>query len=87
MTYRTTQHPPHYYTIRSIVRFIFWGGISTLVIWVALIGMAQANDYNPCPIQFQSDFTYTTSDWYPSMDCDLPENVELDLRGNWWWAS
>ena len=85
MTYTT--HPPIYYTVRSIVRFTFWGIIGTIGIYLCFTLMASANAYNPCPIELNRDFTYTTTEWYPTMDCDLPENVELDLRGNWWWAS
>lgn len=87
MTYIKYVHPPIYYTIRSFVRTIFWGGLATFSIYGAMHLTASANDYNPCPINLHSDFTYSTSEWYPTMECDMPENVEVDLQGNWWWAS
>lgn len=87
MTYIKCTHPPIYYTVRTCVRFVFWGSIATLAIWAVMLIGVKANAYNPCPINLHSNFTYSTTEWYPTMECDMPENVEVDLQGNWWWAS
>lgn len=87
MTYTKHLHPPVYYTVRSIVRFFFWGTIGTALIYGVMLMTFSANAYNPCPINLHSNFTYSTTEWYPTMKCDMPENVEVDLQGNWWWAS
>lgn len=87
MTYMKYTHPPIYYTIRTLVRTVFWGGLATLSIYGLMHWASSANAYNPCPIKLHSNFTYSTTEWYPTMECDMPENVEVDLQGNWWWAS
>lgn len=86
MTYYPS-HPPIYYSVRTAVRILFWGAIGTATIYLLFLFSFFGNDYDPCPIEFAPNFTYTTTEWYPSMDCDIPSNIDMDLRGNWWWAS
>lgn len=82
----TPLHPPIYYMIRSVVRLVFWASLFGGIMYLTVeLGFREPTD--PCPITFNTDFTYTTTQWYPGMQCSLPRNIAVDANGNWWWAN
>ena len=88
----TTQQypPPIYYTIRTGVRTVFWTILATIFIWSFIMIFSGGKLGATCPIELNADYTYTvtsnSTDWLAGYNCDLPENVEIDDWGNWWWS-
>jgi hypothetical protein len=85
-----TTKTPHYYFIRSIVRFTFWGGVGLL----SMLGIGHLADIvdpdndNPCRIVLNTNFTWE-NDGQMFVDitkCDAPSNATLHQDGTWEWT-
>ena len=85
-----TTKTPHYYFIRSIVRFTFWGGVGLL----SMLGIGHLADIvdpdndNPCRIVLNANFTWE-NDGQMFVDitkCDAPSNATLHQDGTWEWT-
>jgi hypothetical protein len=65
-----TTKPPHYYFIRSIVRFTFWSGVGLL----SILGIGQLADIvdpdndNPCRIVLNRNFTWVVGKLYAQIE-------------------
>lgn len=59
-------HPPVYYTVRSVVRFAFWGGLAFLFLWLcASIGNATGKNIPDCEyFHYPCETTTTVYDPY-----------------------
>lgn len=77
----------NYYQIRTLVRFVFWG----TVLFLAGTGcgklaeMANPTDDNPCAVNVNRDFTWTTNAPLNIDLCDHPEGIMLFDDGHWEW--
>lgn len=80
MTYYTKN------TIRGMIIGLYWIAMAVALLLAISWAMTDTTAID-CPITFHRNFTYSTTDWYPSMDCVMPDNVSVDTRGNWWWTS
>lgn len=84
MTYYRNQHPPIYYTIRTVVRCAFWSsvvvGLTFFASW-----FAQLDDKEACPIILNSDFTYEAVSPFDATSCDAGRNVVLLDNARWGW--
>ena len=85
-----TTKTSHYYFIRSIVRFTFWGGVGLL----SMLGIGHLADIvdpdndNPCRIALNANFTWE-NDGQMFVDitkCDAPSNATLHQNGTWEWT-
>ena len=84
-----TEHPPIYYSVRTLVRFAFWSaltlgsafGLSTLANHI------NARDSKPvCDITVNRNFTWTwNSPAVPLTDCLAPEDIVVNIDGTWDW--
>ena len=77
----------NYYRIRTLVRIAFWG----LVVALAGAGcgaladaVAPKND-NPCQVNVNRDFTWTTNAPINIDLCDHPVGIDLFDDGHWEW--
>lgn len=85
-----TTKTPHYYFIRSIVRFTFWGGVGLLsMLGIGhLAEIVDPDNNTPCPIVLNANFTWE-NDGQMFVDitkCDAPSNATLHQDGTWEWT-
>lgn len=77
----------NYYQIRTLVRVAFWGAVALLA-GAGCGRLAEAispADDNPCAVNVNRDFTWTT---YAPLNidlCDHPEGIMLFDDGHWEW--
>ena len=83
-----------YYALRSFVRFIFWGTIIAIFMWVVMTSIAVLafdDTTNGCNITLERDFTWNVREFAqlnPTKtlaDCRHYESVILKEDGRWEW--
>lgn len=78
-------HPPIYYTIRTIVRGVFWGTLAFLSLW--LIVESTDDDRPYCDVAINFDFTWEwQSEPTDLSSCRHPELTILNPDGTWDWV-
>ena len=81
----TMFHPPIYYKVRSIVRWLFW----TMVYFIALVlfGLVLEGDQSQeCDVDLLFNFTWTSDKPIDLSQCVPPSNVTLFRDGRWAWT-
>jgi hypothetical protein len=85
MTYYQKAHPPIYYTVRTIVRFMFW----TAVLFGLLFAVTKANgENNECDVVVTQSFSWRWADDAKVRDldkCSDPANTVLNEDGTFIW--
>jgi len=79
------QHPPIYYTVRSLIRWTVWL-VLPMIVMSALIVSIQPAELPDCPLTFNRDFTYEDHGYVEGMSCHMPYNVAIDGEGAWHWT-
>lgn len=82
-----------YYTLRSAVRFIFWGTVLAVIMWIITTSIAVfASDEMPdCDVTLERDFTWNAGEFAvlnPTKtlaDCRHYQSVVLSEDGTWDW--
>jgi len=82
-----------YYTLRSVIRFIFWGTILAVIMWIVTTSIAVfASDETPdCDVTLERDFTWNAREFAvlnPTKtlaDCRHYQSVVLNENGTWEW--
>jgi hypothetical protein len=79
-------HPPVYYTIRTAVRTLVWGG---LAMGSFLVAMEATDDDRPsCDITITSPATWEAKGAPVNVsECVAPANMVLSQDGTWEWVS
>lgn len=81
----TTYHPPIYYSVRTVVRWVFWSlamwGLLLTLSWVSNLG-----DKPECPITLNDDFTYTANKTFVLGECYAGHNITLNGNNTWEWT-
>lgn len=84
----TTYHPPIYYTVRSVVRVVFWTTIYFLVVLGLSTGLkAMENEPNECQVNLFRDFTWSPIGSVDLFSCQHPTNIILLSDGTWIWEN
>lgn len=83
-------HPPIYYTIRSIVRFVFWTTIATAVTFALVMGAERISEHGMLPVcdvtVDYEDFTWVWNGTPTSLsECRSPEDIVLLDNHYWEW--
>lgn len=79
-----------YYTIRTIVRVAFWGGLAGLS--ALAITTITDDGKTDCNLTINSDFTWDVRDYtnrYPTQpvhDCSIDPIMQLNADGTWTWT-
>jgi hypothetical protein len=82
-------HPPIYYTVRTFVRVVVWGGLFVaLCVFAVWAGSALADSPDTCPVRVTpSGWVATTPDPIDLGGCAHPPGVRLLPGGAWEWAT
>lgn len=84
----TTFHPPIYYKVRSVVRFVFWFAVAVAFVFGfgALVNRND-DDARNCPVELWRDFTWTSinNQTFDLDACEHPTGIVLLPDGTWWW--
>lgn len=85
----TTYHSQTYYTVRSVVRFIFWGSVVFLAMFgfARMVDSAHARNLSRCPVELNRDFTWQSENGarVSIANCRHPRGVVLNQNGTWDW--
>jgi hypothetical protein len=87
-TRRGGWHPPIYYTVRTVVRAVFWSGMALAALLMAtwIVDQAYADDRPACPVEVNKDFTWRrTGDPFVLAECRQPQGIVLERDGTWRW--
>lgn len=83
--YPMKKHPPIYYTVRTAVRTLFWGGLA-LGAFVTVVE-ALDDDRPPCDITIVSPTRWEANDAPVNVsECVAPAYVVLNQDGTWDWV-
>jgi hypothetical protein len=80
------KHPPVYYTIRTAVRTLVWGGLALGTLAIAI--EATDDDRPTCDIRIVSPTRWEANS--PSVDvskCVAPAYMVLNQGGTWEWVT
>lgn len=83
------KHAPIYYTIRTIVRAAFWGGLAGATM-LTLLEISD-DDRPDCGIKIHANFTWDVQDYVnrygsqPVTDCYIDPLYQLNADGTWSW--
>jgi hypothetical protein len=87
--YNNKQHPNYYYSIRTFVRFTFWGSVAIGLFGGAIaLGEKMAYDPRPdCDVTTNRDFTWDNNTTTPVnlAECKHPYLIVLQDDGTWRW--
>jgi len=79
-------HPPIYYTIRTAVRTLVWGGFA--LVTFGLLVEATDDDRPSCDIAITSPATWEAKGAPVDVsECVAPANMVLNQDGTWEWVS
>ena len=83
----TTFHPPIYYKVRSVVRFVFWFGLALSFI-LAFGRIVNDDEKDRCPVDLWQNFTWSSVDnkTFNLDTCQHPTGIVLLPDGTWWWS-
>lgn len=76
-------HPPIYYKVRSVVRWVFWTGI--VMLGVVYLGRVVDTQPPTCNVRVNFDFTWDNPNNVDISKCQHPDNVVLHRNGTWKW--
>lgn len=77
------KHPPIYYTVRSVVRWTFWGTLTFF--GVVFVGRSVDTAPPRCEVNINADFTWSNPRGVDVSKCSQPNNVLLKGDGTWEW--
>jgi hypothetical protein len=79
-----------YYSIRTAVRFTFWGGLGifSMLGITRLADIVDPDNDNPCPVVLNANFTWENDGqmFVDIKNCDAPSNATLHQNGTWEWT-
>ena len=80
-----TYHPPIYYTIRTLVRFMFYTGIALAIMWAFLSLAKDEKAY--CNVKLNENFTWRWNGSPQGLDtCAHPELTILHDNFTYSWV-
>lgn len=81
----TNYHPPIYYKVRTVFRWVFW----VALYFFALIFMGRVLNTQgepKCNVALNFDFTWSSSQPVNLAECSHPSNVRLYSNYTWEWV-